>query len=95
MNDKNLCDDCLNAIRCPMQAGIVRTRCAVHKAKSTAVVEMANVFVLWEWLERYAAGKRCNFCSDFVADAKRALVREVKERFEKEVRDEKQMVYMS
>lgn len=89
MNEKNPCDDCLNAIRCPMQAGIVKTKCAFHKAKSAAVVEMANMFVLWEWLERYAEGKRCNYCSDFVADAKWAFVRETKERFEKEVNDGK------
>lgn len=88
MREKNLCDDCLNATLCPMQAGLVRTKCVFHRPQSTAVIEMATMFVLWEWLERYAEGKRCNFCSDFVADAKWAFVQEVKERFEKDVTDE-------
>ena len=32
--------------------------------------------VPWEWLKRYANGKRMNYCSDFVLEAKEAYENE-------------------
>ena len=84
MSGKSVCDDCLNSMVCPMQAGITREACAFYDAKSEAAIDVAKIFVTWDWLAKYAEGKRSNFCSDFVSEAKQAFVQEVRERYRRE-----------
>lgn len=79
MSEKNLCDDCANAFACPMQAGIVRTKCSNYKSRSEVIMRTAEQFVTWEWLNSFAEGKRRNYCSDFVAEAKAAWLDKVQE----------------
>ena len=40
-----------------------------------AYAQSADV-VSWDWLKRYANGKRMNYCSDFVLEAKEAYENE-------------------
>lgn len=81
MSDKNICNDCANAYHCPLQAGIAWKKCPLcaYESESTNRERVASIFALWPWLQNYADGKRCNYCSDFVAEAKAAWVKEVRE----------------
>lgn len=44
--------------------------------KRVLIQAPAAVVVPWEWLEAYAHGKRTNYCSDFVSEAKDAYSEE-------------------